>query len=164
MQLEVIAFAAGLISSTAAIPQIVRMIRTRKTGAVSYYMFGMKVCSSLLWVGFGFMTMVYSVIFWNLISAVLCTTVIMMKLRITSQKAAREAARVVAIRKVVDNSSIKARPETVQETNARIIAQKLAFRKKPELRLIYSKPAEQQMSLDLPPAEPATAQQQPESV
>ena len=43
MHLEIIAFIAGLISSTAAIPQIMHMIKTRKTGAVSNYMFGMKI-------------------------------------------------------------------------------------------------------------------------
>lgn len=86
MHLEIIAFIAGLISSTAAIPQIVRMIRTRKTGAVSTYMFGMKVVSSSLWVAFGFATSVYSVIFWNVISLGLCATVIVMKRKIVKQK------------------------------------------------------------------------------
>lgn len=132
MHLEVIAFAAGLISSTAAVPQIVRMIRTRKTSAVSTYMFAMKNMSNSLWIAFGIYSGVFFVVFWNVISLLLCTTVIVMKYRIIAQKKNEHTkmANVTEIRKVVDNTiSVPAFPEMIMP-------------KRPALKLVYSSNAQ----------------------
>ena len=129
MHLEIIAFLAGLISSTAAIPQIHHMLKTKKTGAVSTFMFCMKNVSNSLWVVFGFAAGVYSVVFWNLISFGLCTTVIVMKHKIVKQKEAEKLAKANAasLPQIHDRKAI-------QSIHADAIASK-----RPALRLVYSK-------------------------
>ena len=136
MELEIIAFLAGLISSTAAIPQIVRMIRTRKTGSVSTVMFCMKNCSNSLWLAFGIYSGTYSIIFWNIISLALCTTVIVMKYKIQKEKALKKQDTANVIRLAVNN--LPATKEPIYFATH-----------KPKMKLVYSRPNEVQASLDL---------------
>ena len=142
MHLELIAFLAGLISSTAAIPQIVRMLRTRKTSGISTFMFCMKNCSNSLWVLFGIYSMTYSIIFWNVISLILCTTVIVMKYKILRDKA-KMAKPANVIRLAVNNT--KEEPAYIEP-------------KRPALVLAYSRPNEFQHSLPLEMTEQSTFQ------
>jgi len=149
MHLEIIAFFAGLISSTAAIPQIVRMIRTKKTSGVSTFMFCMKNCSNSLWVLFGIYSMTYSIIFWNVISFTLCTTVIVMKYRILREKERRKQA----------NSGQLIRPMFVAVDNTLSEPIQIIKHKAPIVKLVYSRPAEQ----NLPEQMPATSAEMPVS-
>lgn len=133
MHLEIIAFFAGLISSTAAIPQIVRMIRTKKTSGVSTFMFCMKNCSNLLWMLFGIYSMTYSIIFWQVISFTLCTTVIIMKYKILQEKERNKQA----------NSGQLIRPMFVAVDNTKSEPIQIIKHKAPVVKLVYSRPAEQ---------------------
>jgi MtN3 and saliva related transmembrane protein len=141
MHLELIAFLAGLISSTAAIPQIFRMRRTRKTGGVSTFMFCMKNCSNTLWLLFGILSGTYSIIFWNVISTTLCTTVIVMKYKILRDKARAEA-------EVIKRNNIIAMPIYVAVDNLKAELEK-PVPPRPALRLVYSRPKEVQQDLPL---------------
>jgi MtN3 and saliva related transmembrane protein len=133
MHLEIIAFFAGLISSTAAIPQIYHMIKTRKTGAVSTFMFAMKNVSNSLWVAFGFATGVYSVIFWNIISFCLCSTVIIMKHRIIKQKELEKAIKHEAEKLAHQHEAHKFIEHAVHSKESQYY-----IPKRPGLRLVYS--------------------------
>ena len=141
MHLELIAFLAGLISSTAAIPQLIRMKRTRKTGGVSTFMFCMKNCSNTLWLLFGILSGTYSIIFWNIISTSLCTAVIVMKYRILREKARAEAD-------VINKNNIISMPIYVAVDNLKAEEEK-PVPARPALRLVYSRPKEVQQSLPL---------------
>lgn len=141
MHLELIAFLAGLISSTAAIPQILRMKRTRKTSGISTPMFCMKNCSNTLWLLFGILSGTYSIIFWNIISTTLCTTVIVMKYRILREKAQQEA-------EVIRKNNIIAMPIYVAVDNLKAEEEK-PQPPRPHLKLVYSRPREVQQDLPL---------------
>jgi MtN3 and saliva related transmembrane protein len=149
MHLELIAFLAGLISSTAAIPQILRMKRTRKTSGVSTFMFCMKNCSNTLWLLFGILSGTYSIIFWNIISTTLCTTVIIMKYRILREKALAEA-------EVIKKNNIISMPIYMAVDNLKAEEEK-PTPPRPALRLVYSRPKEiqQNLPLELPDSAPA---------
>lgn len=131
MHLELVAFIAGLISSTAAIPQLYRMIKYKKAGSVSTFMFCMKNCSNSLWIVFGVMSGVFFVVFWNVISLILCTSVIIMKykiLREREQSKTEKLALVVPIYTVMDN--------TLREPEIELAP------KRPALKLVYCAPRE----------------------
>lgn len=150
MHLELIAFLAGLISSTAAIPQIVRMIRTRKTSGVSTFMFLMKNCSCSLWVLFGIYSMTYSIIFWNVISLALCTTVLVMKYRIQRDKAKKQKDNhnVVPMFLAIDNTSEPDREAYIAP--------------KPAITLVYSRPkGEEVPAQQIMEPQPQAEQQSP---
>ena len=145
MHLELIAFLAGLISSTAAIPQIWTLIKTRDTKGISGFMFGMKNCSCTLWVVFGVVSGTYSIVLWNAISLALCSTVVIMKYRILKQNAKTsqpiEKSNIIPLHVAVDNSE-----EYELEDELYIEPQK------PAIRLVYSRPREVQsiLPLDMP--------------
>lgn len=129
MYLELIAFLAGLISSTAAIPQILNMIRTKNTDGISGFMFGMKNCSCSLWIVFGFMSDTYSMVFWNAISLALCTTVVVMKYVILSNKAKLiKENNIVPMFLAIDNTDEEDREPAI-------------IQPKPVVRLVYSRSA-----------------------
>ena len=128
MHLELVAFIAGLISSTAAIPQLYRMIKHKKAGSVSTFMFCMKNCSNSLWIVFGLMSGVFFVVFWNVISLILCTTVIVMKYKILREREQHNHQKPAAAMPIF--TIVNTLPETV------------LIPKKPALKLVYSAPKE----------------------
>ncbi len=48
-----IGYAAGLLSMTSYVPQVIRVYRTRQTRDLSYGMFGLLVTASAFWVLYG---------------------------------------------------------------------------------------------------------------
>ena len=50
---ELLGLAAGVFTSAAALPQLVKIIKTKKAGDLSYFMFGTLVTGLALWVAYG---------------------------------------------------------------------------------------------------------------
>lgn len=81
IELEIIAFIASSIGVTASVPQIIQIIKTGETKAISYHKYIMCGLSSILWICFGLMVPTYSIAIWNSISIILVTTVLVLKFK-----------------------------------------------------------------------------------
>lgn len=79
MELELIAFVASLIGSLAFVPQILKILKTQETAALSYQNYSMMFISSLVWILFGLTSSVYTMAVWNSIFALLSLTIIFLK-------------------------------------------------------------------------------------
>ena len=80
MELEIIAFIASALSVSGCVPQIIKILKTQDTQAISYGKYYMAATGGLLWVGYGLMAPLYSIVFWNTISTIAALTVITLKL------------------------------------------------------------------------------------
>lgn len=81
MELEIIAFIASAMSVSGCLPQIIKILRTRETQALSYSKYFMAVIGGALWVSYGLMAPLYSIVFWNTISTITAITVIILKFK-----------------------------------------------------------------------------------
>ena len=79
MELEIIAFIASALSVSGCIPQIIKILKTQDTQAISYGKYYMAATGGLLWVGYGLMAPLSSIVFWNTISTIAALTVITLK-------------------------------------------------------------------------------------
>ena len=79
MELELIAFLASTMGVGGCLPQIIKILKTKETEALSYSKYLMGVVAGILWVAYGLMAPVYSIVFWNNISTVMAMTVIALK-------------------------------------------------------------------------------------
>ena len=94
MELEIIAFLASTLGVGGCFPQIVKILKTKETAALSYSKYLMGVAAGILWVSYGLMTPVYSIVFWNTISTLMAVAVVALKFFNEFQDAAQyEAAR-----------------------------------------------------------------------
>jgi MtN3 and saliva related transmembrane protein len=94
MELEIIAFLASTLGVGGCFPQIVKILKTKETAALSYSKYLMGVAAGILWVSYGLMTPVYSIVFWNTISTLMAVAVVALKFFNECQDAAQyEAAR-----------------------------------------------------------------------
>jgi hypothetical protein len=62
---------------------------------VSTYMFCMKNSSNLLWVAFGLISGTYAIVFWNLVSATLSASVLILKWKYKNNVKAQKAAELI---------------------------------------------------------------------
>ena len=81
MELELIAFIASTIGIGGCLPQIIKIIKTKDTTALSYGKYAMGVFAGLLWVYYGLLAPMYSIVFWNSISTLMAITVLLLKYR-----------------------------------------------------------------------------------
>jgi MtN3 and saliva related transmembrane protein len=81
MELEIIAFIASALSVSGCLPQIIKIMRTQNTQALSYSKYYMAAIGGALWVSYGLMAPLYSIVFWNTISTIMAVTVIILKFR-----------------------------------------------------------------------------------
>ncbi|MCS5597502.1 MAG: SemiSWEET family transporter [Alphaproteobacteria bacterium] len=79
MELEIIAFLASTLGVGGCLPQIIKILKTKETAALSYSKYLMGVLAGMLWVAYGLMAPVYSIVFWNSISTVMAVTVVALK-------------------------------------------------------------------------------------
>ena len=76
MELEIIAFIASMLGVGGCLPQIIKILRTGETAALSYTTYFLVFIAGILWTTYGFMAPVYSIIFWNSLSTVMSATVL----------------------------------------------------------------------------------------
>lgn len=81
LAVEMITFTGSMLCVSASLPQAVKIFKTQKTDALSYTTYIMILLGSLMWIAYGFMTPVYSIIFWNSFSVILCLTILLMKFK-----------------------------------------------------------------------------------
>jgi MtN3 and saliva related transmembrane protein len=81
MNIEWIGFAAAFLTSVSFIPQAVMTIRTRNTSGISRGMYVMFTVGVALWLAYGISLGSWPMIFANVVTLVLATTILVMKLR-----------------------------------------------------------------------------------
>lgn len=81
MELEIIAFIASALSVSGCLPQIIKILKTQETEALSYSKYYMAALGGALWVSYGLMAPLYSIVFWNTISTATAITVIALKFK-----------------------------------------------------------------------------------
>lgn len=81
MSTEILGLIAGGFVISAALPQIIRILKTRDTTAISLPMYVMQSIGVILWIIFGFLTSSPAVIITNIIFQVLTLTVLFLKIR-----------------------------------------------------------------------------------
>lgn len=81
IDLEIIAFIASTMGIGGSIPQILKILRTGETRALSYGNYLMITAGSSMWVLYGCLAPVYSIIMWNTISVFLALSVISLKMK-----------------------------------------------------------------------------------
>jgi MtN3 and saliva related transmembrane protein len=78
---ETIGAAAGALTTLSFVPQVYKVVRERKTAGISRGMYGVFVVGVFLWVIYGVMIASISIVVSNLITFVLASTVLFVKLR-----------------------------------------------------------------------------------
>lgn len=82
LELEIIAFAASLIGVSGSLPQIIKIIKTKETKAISYNMYFMLILGSCLWITYGIRAPLYAIVFWNIIAIFTYITVMALKFKV----------------------------------------------------------------------------------
>jgi MtN3 and saliva related transmembrane protein len=77
---ELLGLVAGLLSTLAALPQLVKIIRTRRAEDVSLVMYVMAFAGALLWGGYGLLKPAASIVFWNAVALVQTGAILAVKL------------------------------------------------------------------------------------
>jgi MtN3 and saliva related transmembrane protein len=75
---QVIGIIAGIFTTIAAVPQIVKAIRSKQVEDVSPWMFFVLVMGVFLWTVYGFMKMDFPIIITNGISVILNSTMLVL--------------------------------------------------------------------------------------
>lgn len=81
MSLELLAFIASSFGVCGSLPQILKILRTKDTAALSLTTQFMLGFSSLLWVAYGAFAHVYAIMFWNSIASLMAASVVYLKLK-----------------------------------------------------------------------------------
>lgn len=76
---EIIGLVAGFLSVCSTVPQSLKILKDKKTEAISTKMFVMLMMSYILWLVYGLMNGAVSIIFWYSIGTVFAATVLMLK-------------------------------------------------------------------------------------
>lgn len=78
---QTIGYLAGVCTTFSAVPQIIKCYRTKSTQDLSYVTLGMVEAGVILWTVYGAVDKDYPIILWNVVSVVINTTLIAMKIR-----------------------------------------------------------------------------------
>jgi MtN3 and saliva related transmembrane protein len=78
---ELLGLAAGLLSTLAALPQLLKILRTRRAEDVSLVMYVMAFAGAVLWAVYGLTKPAASIVFWNAVALVQMGAIIAVKLR-----------------------------------------------------------------------------------
>lgn len=81
MNIEMIGIAAGALSCTTFLPQVVKTWKTRSTGDVSLLMFIIAAVSTSLWLIYGILINSFSLTFTNAIVLILSLTMLVLKIK-----------------------------------------------------------------------------------
>ncbi|MEM7491836.1 MAG: SemiSWEET family transporter [Pseudomonadota bacterium] len=74
---------AGLVATCAALPQAIKIIRTRRADDISLTMFLMALLGAILWATYGWLESAPSIIFWNIFAIIQFSVIIILKLKHT---------------------------------------------------------------------------------
>lgn len=77
---EVLGLAAGIVSTSAALPQLVKIIRTRRAADVSLAMFVIALAGAVMWLAYGLLKPAPSIVFWNIVGALQMSVIVAVKL------------------------------------------------------------------------------------
>jgi MtN3 and saliva related transmembrane protein len=78
---EALGLVAGLVSTLASAPQLVKIIRTRSAQDVSLTMFVMALAGTVMWSVYGWLKGAPSIVLWNVVGFCLFAAIIALKLR-----------------------------------------------------------------------------------
>jgi MtN3 and saliva related transmembrane protein len=78
---ETLGMVAGVVSTFASAPQLVKIIRTRKADDVSLTMFVMALIGTVMWGVYGWLKGAPSIVFWNAVGFCLFVAVVTLKIR-----------------------------------------------------------------------------------
>ena len=78
---DVVGLAAGVLTTVAFVPQVVRIVRTRSAYDISWWLFGILAAGSALWLWYGIQLGALPLIVTNGITFVLAFMLLGMKLR-----------------------------------------------------------------------------------
>lgn len=78
---QMLGFVAGVLTTAAFVPQVVKTWRTRSTHDISLGMFSLFSIGLVLWLGYGFLIDSAPIIVTNLVTLVLALTILFFKLR-----------------------------------------------------------------------------------
>jgi MtN3 and saliva related transmembrane protein len=78
---EIIGALAAFLTTASFLPQAIKVLRTRETGAISLVMYSMFTGGVTLWGIYGVLTMQWSIIIANAVTVVLASIILGMKVR-----------------------------------------------------------------------------------
>lgn len=78
---EMLGMVAGIFGTFAALPQAIKIVRTRSATDVSLVMFLMALTGSILWGIYGWLSGAPSIVFWNVVAIIQVSVIIALKLR-----------------------------------------------------------------------------------
>ncbi len=90
-----VGLAAGCIGTYSFVPQVLKCWRTGETGAISLRMFAVRTFGASLWTFYGFVIWSIPVLIFSAIGLLLCSTILVLKVRRTRNIPA-EAAKQLA--------------------------------------------------------------------
>ena len=76
---EIIGLLAGALTAFSTLPQTIKIIKYKKSDSLSTGMLIMLNLSYILWLSYGIILGLFSVILWNVIALVLGTTLLILK-------------------------------------------------------------------------------------
>ena len=78
---DALGYAAGTLTTIAFVPQLLRILRTRSAHDISWWMFGILVAGTLLWLWYGIRVSAWPLIIANTVTLGLAITILLLKLR-----------------------------------------------------------------------------------
>ncbi len=80
MSLELIAFIAAAFGVSSSLPQIYKILKTKDTLCLSYGTYVMVCISGMIWISYGLIAPVYSIVLWNSVSVMLSLSILALKM------------------------------------------------------------------------------------
>jgi MtN3 and saliva related transmembrane protein len=81
MSPQILGFIAGGLGVFAALPQIIKIIKTKKTRDISFSMYVIQNIATAIWLTFGIITNQISLIIINIIFQILNLTILILKIK-----------------------------------------------------------------------------------
>jgi MtN3 and saliva related transmembrane protein len=78
---EALGLFAGVVSTFASAPQLIKIIRTKSAADVSLMMFVLALVGTILWGTYGFLKGAPSIVFWNAVAFLIFVLIIALKLK-----------------------------------------------------------------------------------
>jgi MtN3 and saliva related transmembrane protein len=82
---EALGLVAGVVSTFASAPQLIKILRTRSAADVSLAMFVMALAGTVLWGAYGWLKDAPSILFWNSVAFFQFVAIIVLKVRHTQR-------------------------------------------------------------------------------
>lgn len=78
---ETIGLLAGLLTTVSSLPQLFKIIRTKKTRDISLGMFLVYLCGMVLWLAYGLLINSLPIIVTNIVSILIVAAIVVLKLK-----------------------------------------------------------------------------------